>query len=473
MKVRLVTASNHDLALREIAYMLRGITEEAELYNLNQQAILYNENTLRNIIEKLAEDPAEIYLFTVRELDRLRAYQVSDKLREMGLTTVAGGTYAFSNTGECRKHFDTIVIGDAKNALNEILQGRKGILSCGLTEPEIESYDVPLFYLENGIIIRSKSGIKPLNHPQYKNRTEMSFTTMRGCSGSCSYCEVSQLRKKFPDYRIRKKQIEDVLSYVKEKSYKIRPDYTYIWDEDFLLHSDKEIETFAKIYADIKIPFFIFATPLTVISGKSKLEKLAEAGLNQVNIGIQSGSERIQKALFGRKETLDEGKRAASILAGIYKKHPDTMQPPMIDFITLNPYETERDIIESISYVLNLPKPFDLIVHIMNFFEGTPLKYDALKNGLIDKNYSFDYDLHDFVSHAKDSLKGRRKNNAPEIYLSSVLFRMRGVHDGDRCGMINRCDVDFLLSDNARNYWSGNICKLIEEMDKKYNAMNL
>lgn len=473
MKVKLITTSNHELALREIAYLLRKKTKiEIELYNLNCTKRTYDNATLNNIIDALTKDPADFYLFSLRELDRLRGFQIADELRKRKLKTIAGGTYAFSNIKESLKHFNAVVVGDAsEDTLENILNGGEGIIYGGVAEPTIESYDVPLFYLEGDQIKKSESALRPFKHPQYKETKELSFTTMRGCSQSCPYCEVSQLRKAFPEYRVRKKSLEKVLNYVREHVKKIKPDYIYIWNEDFLLHSDSEIDAFVELYKDINIPFFIFATPKTVISGKDKLKKLAEVGLNQVNIGVQSGSEKIQKQLFGRKESLEEGKEATRILVDLYKKHSVTMKPPMIDFITLNPYEAREDILASIKYALELPKPFHLIAHIMSFFEGTPLKLDALKKGLISQDYSFDYDLHDFVNHARDALKGRRKNDKENIYFSSILFRMRGINNDEKCGMINYDELKELLSEDMVGHYTNNIEKLIREMDEKYNPM--
>ncbi len=468
MKVKLITCSNHELPLREIAYLLNG-KAETELYNLSSQDRFYSKKTLENITQYLTKEPADLYLFSVRELERLRSFQVADELRKRGFKTIVGGTYVFSNIKESHKHFDTVVVGDAKNALDKILDGQMGVIEGGVGEPEIESYDILLFYLEKGRIKKSSSGLRPLKHPQYKQKNELSFTTQRGCSQSCPYCEVAQLRKIFPNYELRKKPLEKVLDYVKEKTKEINPDYIHIWDEDFLLHSNYEIDKFVELYKEIEVPFFIFATPKTVIHRKDKLKKLALVGLNQVNIGVQSGSERIQKELFGRKESLREGREATKFLVELHKDNSETMDPPMIDFITLNPYEKNEDICASINYALDLLKPFNLVAHIMNFFEGTPLKEDALRKGFINSDYSFDYDLHDFVNHARDARRGRRKNSPENIYLSSILFRMNGINNREKHGMITCDEVNHLLSEEKIPYNSSNIDNLIEEMEEEYN----
>ena len=279
------------------------------------------------------------------------------------------------------------------------------------------------------------------------------------------------MRRKFPEYKLRKKDLTKVLSYVKRKTEEMRPNYVYVWDEDFLLHSKSEIVEFARLYRNIGLPFYVFATPSSVLRNANTLDALADAGLNQVNIGIQSGSERIQKELFHRRETLRVGRKATEILVDLYDMHSDTMHPPMIDFITLNPYENGRDIIASIEYAMDLPKPYYLIAHIMNFFEGTPLKQDALAKGLISETYAFDFDLHDFVNHAKAAISGMRKNDPLNIYLSSVLFRMRGVNDYVKRGMVSQDEINRLLSKEEIECVCKNLDGLIEDMDARYNPM--
>ena len=474
MKIKLITTSNHELALREIAYLLKD-KAEIELYSLNPgthyaNSEPYKKQTLQEIVLSLIKEPADFYFFSVKELDRKRSFQIAEELKKRGLKTVAGGSYIMTNPQEACKYFNTLVIGEvSKQILEDILRGKEGIIYSGLNQqPTIEFYDIPLFYLENGRVKKSNDGLRPFLHPQYYYKKELSFTTMRGCSQSCSYCEVSYIKKLFPDYKIRKKPLKKVLEYVKEKVEEIKPDYIYIWDEDFLLHSEKEINEFVDEYKDIKIPFFIFATPKTVVYGKEKLEKLAKVGLHQVNIGIQSASKEIHDNLFGRRESLSEGRNAVRILTNLYKKYSNTMAPPMIDLITLNPYEGEQDILRTIKYIYNLPKPFNLIVHIMEFFNGTPLKEDAIKRGFIKKDYSFDYDLHDFISHAEDVLNKKRKNSLKNLYLSSVLFMMDGIHDGKNCGMLKREEVKkFILKYYESNLTTEEINYIIKEVERK------
>jgi hypothetical protein len=143
----------------------------------------------------------------------------------------------------------------------------------------------------------------------------------------------------------------------------------------------------------------------------------------------------------------------------------------MIDFITLNPYEQPEDILTSILLALSLPKPYNLVAHVMNFFEGTPLKADALGRRLITPEYGFNHDLHDFTSHAKDAYQGIRQNSPENMYLSSVLFRMTGIHDLERCGFVSRNDVRRITSNQSIAEHSKNIVDVISEMESRYNPM--
>ena len=67
-----------------------------------------------------------------------------------------------------------------------------------------------------------------------------------------------------------------------------------------------------------------------------KAELLKHAGLKEVSIGIQAGSERIRKNIYGRSgknsEILDENKILSKLKI-----------MTMYDFITKNPFESEED----------------------------------------------------------------------------------------------------------------------------------
>ena len=79
----------------------------------------------------------------------------------------------------------------------------------------------------------------------------------------------------------------------------------FIWisDDAFFAHPSAAIMEFCREYKEkIGLPFSCLASPLTVT--KEKMAALVDAGLIYVQMGIQSGSPRIQE-LFQPKEHVE------------------------------------------------------------------------------------------------------------------------------------------------------------------------
>lgn len=473
MKVGYVTTSNHELGLRSISSSLKkhDLVEESTLYSFpKRESGLYSEQELKSITTSIEQDSSEVYFFTIRELDRERTFQLARVLKSANpkAKLVVGGTYALANPGKCSEYFDYVVVGEGEKASRDILQGNcnKGFLLYSQTpqdELPVEDYELPVSILQNGRVVDLEGRIsRPFSHPQYENRNEVSVSTMRGCSYSCSFCEVSQLREEFPDYKLRKKDLSEVVSHLERLIKRDTSiEYVHFFDEDFLLRNTPELERFAGEYrAKVGLPFFAFVTPSLVKRKPERVELLGRAGLNQINMGIQSGSQRIAKNLFGRRDSNDDILNAVNTLVDATTRY--SAQPPMLDFIVLNPYETRDDMMESIELIRRLPKPFNLITHSMNFFKGTPLHRKAIKDGVITPEYAFDFDLHNFIAHSTDN---RRLITPENLYFSSIIYRMRGIHQGEQRGSLTEMGLEIALDDKIVKLHLAN-----PELTKKENS---
>jgi len=150
------------------------------------------------------------------------------------------------------------------------------------------------------------------------------------------------------------------------------------WDEIF--PDNKEwVEEFTERYKrEINLPFEIWIHPLKI--SYDLIKKLVDAGLYKAVMGIQSGSPRIRKEIFGRYELQEDIINASKILS-------DCRVPRVIyDFILRHPFETEEDIIKSFELCMKLHPPFELQLHALNFFPGTDIVEKAIKLNVIDRN---------------------------------------------------------------------------------------
>jgi hypothetical protein len=449
----LITTDNHTLGIQTVAKTIQDQTSLSPvMYCLPSTFAEYPDKIERIILEHLMNriDEAEgtvLIGFHLKELSYDKTKQLANKIKQYRggkVKLVAGGTYATAVPSFHIDLFDYVVVGSGKGIIKVVdaIYGNKAINPIVMTV--LDNFEYPSFadwwtLSDHGEI--SKSKLLPFSHPQYAKKTALEIMLSSGCSYSCSYCEVSMLRAMFgTNYKVSFAEVGKIIDLIKEQ-VSINPaiNYVYLFDEDFLLKPVDHIVEFSTRYKSaINLPFFIFASPLSVLKFPDKILTLAKAGLDTINVGIQSGCEKISQNLFGRKESKEEVKDAAQYLVDLYRSGK-IGSPPMVDFIILNPFEEVEYLTETIEFIKSLPTPFNAIMHCMSFFKGTPLYIRALSEGVIPGTYRFKYDLHDFMSRMKDNEFGlaySKKRAVQWLFLNVLLYGMRGYHyltDRERC----------------------------------------
>jgi anaerobic magnesium-protoporphyrin IX monomethyl ester cyclase len=358
---------------------------------------------------------------------------------------IAGGSYTASFQDRLLDIFDSVVVGGGEGILRVVDALRSGEKSSERTIVNpFTSYVYPVFPKGGVLSLHTKSdlvrsGKRPLVHAQYARKNSLEIMLETGCGGSCSFCEVSALRRIFgKEYRVNLSDPEKAVSLIARvlsESNSSLLEYIYFFDEDFLLKPESWIRSFSESYERrVGLPFFIFSTPISVVAFEEKLRLLGNIGLDTVNIGVQTGSQKIAREIFERKETRREAVSAGEILFRLYSEGVIS-SPPMLDFIILNPYESSSDVLETIELIRKLPVPFEAAMHCMSFFRGAPLYERAVAEGVIPEDYIFRYDLHDFMSRVRTNefhLDFRGSNRDWLLY-NAILYSMNGTHrhEGD------------------------------------------
>ena len=148
------------------------------------------------------------------------------------------------------------------------------------------------------------------------------------------------------------------------------------FDDSFLAGTTREIEEFAGKYkAQVGLPLFCLSSPSNITA--EKLELLVGAGLTALQVGIQTGSDRIN-AIYNRTIKNADVLRAANLINSYAGR-----LHPLYDVIVDNPYETASDGIETVKLLMQLKKPFTIQVFSLTMFPGTELYERASKDGLI------------------------------------------------------------------------------------------
>jgi anaerobic magnesium-protoporphyrin IX monomethyl ester cyclase len=207
------------------------------------------------------------------------------------------------------------------------------------------------------------------------------FATARGCPHHCSYCNNCRYLAMYGKIPPRFLSVERIIS---ELSAIIkRFDFISViafGDDDIFMRPLNQLEEFARQYkARIGIPFGGGISANTY--DKKKLEVLLDAGLMGLQLGVQSGSQRVMDEVYDRKVKIDKTKEVIADLSEYQKHHSLDI---LVDFIVDNPYETREDIIQTYRYLMQLPSGIKINIFFLSFFPGTPLYNRALADGIIE-----------------------------------------------------------------------------------------
>ncbi|MBI5359602.1 MAG: B12-binding domain-containing radical SAM protein [Planctomycetes bacterium] len=194
--------------------------------------------------------------------------------------------------------------------------------------------------------------------------------TSRGCVYRCAYCcNVNGA----PVRRVSVGHAIEEIRSVKERAPGIAG--INFQDDSFFAGSDEWLEEFcSRMKAEIGIPFIVRMIPRYVT--KKRIQLLKSAGLEYVTMGLE-GSDRVNKKIYNRQETVQSFLNAARIIidAGIYLS---------TDIIINNPYEREGDL-RQLALTLNvLPRSnWGVVALPLTPFPNTPLYERCMQDNLL------------------------------------------------------------------------------------------
>ncbi|MBU1626949.1 B12-binding domain-containing radical SAM protein, partial [bacterium] len=383
-------------------------------YDIPAYDFSYSDELL-NEIKMLCKDSDLVGIsFMTNYYDRV--LQLSDFLRKnLDIPLVLGGIHPTIRPEDCLDHADIIAIGEVDFSL-PLLVDR---MESGADYRNISGF---WFKGDTGEWLKNDLPIPPQNldeieYPDYGTNNhfvlyggklqemtpkllEEFFTsgtlsevmrmpyyiilTSRGCKFNCTYCNNNTLRSKYKGAKYsRHRSIEHVIGELEIVKRDMPFVKSILFTDDSLLDKDEEeIEEFSMVYKDrIGLSFYCLGTPVYIT--RKKLEYLIDAGLMQLQMGIQSGSERIQK-LYRRPISNMKILETAKLI----NSFSDKLLPPVYDVITDNPFETDDDYIETFRLFLKIPRPFRIQLFYMTFLPGTEIYDKAVKEGIINDDIS-------------------------------------------------------------------------------------
>ena len=461
MVVSLITVDQCDMGIRSISAYLKEHNVNTRLIFFNSENKRYDDHLINKLINKIKD--SDLIGISFRYISISRAIQLYEALKRMGIPVIVGGSAAISAPQICIKHFDMVCATEGEEVMlefhnrlinkkniyalkgvyykrsNKIIQNRRSTIKetklnfdymCTddymlINEKEFKKIDKPpLFYDNYGVFVKNSIFIM----------------SVRGCIFNCSYCINSILKKYFP---YRKTSINNLIDQLKEiKRRYPNLEYVYLFDDDFFSRPKADIESFSNLYKKhVNLPFWAYCSPKTLSEDKLKL--MVQAGLTNLNMGIQSGSDYINKKIYNRQITKQQILNATKII----KKYLSKMDVPIYDLMMNNPFEKRRDVLDTINLLSNIPRPFYIDCHSLILFPGTNL-YNKLKSHNNPKKFlstSFYKNYHDFCQ-----INTKSRN----LYLDSVLLWTEGLWSNKYSGMIHNKLLPFFIKNKTINILS-------------------
>ena len=311
--------------------------------------------------------------------DFLGAISLKNSILEndFNIPIVLGGVHATVVPEDAIKYFDIVCIGEGEYPFLELVNKIKGNI-----------YDIKNFWFKkNGVVLKLplRPVIKDLDSLPFADREgfdykrylksrnyQADFLSGRGCVFNCNYCINYAVKKIYGTKSfVRKRSVNNLIEEIEQvqQMWKIKSINFY---DDLFVYDHKWLAEFSKKYSSkIGLPFF--CNSRIEFTDKRTLLLLEKGGCDQVQIGVESGSEKI------RKDVLNRQMKNSQILKVFQETKRIGIKTLAYNMLGI-PFETEADIKETIDLNKAI-QPDEMQVSFFTAYPGTKLYDICMKNG--------------------------------------------------------------------------------------------
>lgn len=434
---------------------------------------LYSPEVLARLKE-LAADAGFIGVSTMAK-NVARTVQALEVLRPLGKPLAWGGIFAITRPDYCIRHCDIVCHGEGEFATADLLarlaagkpiadtpgfwirqdgqvrENSRCALVCDLNTLPPEDYEQ-----DDHWVLFDGAFIGAAEYFARHHDGRMYISASRGCPFHCAYCCESILkeinRPLGPTLRLREiRSVVDHIVALRERIPSLRRiNFT---DNDFFARPMADLELLRdELNARVKMPYWLSGSPPSITA--ERLRCFVDSGLEELDMGIQSGSDRINFGVFGRHMKQERVLQAAEIIgreiAGRQCRHSSQPVRVVYSFITMNPWETNADLLENIKVISHLPVPGHFYQPKLQIFPGTKLYEYAVRDGFVTEEIDPSVTMPtDFNAH------WRHKRKWVRYYLTSVQEWLQGAIGAERIGMVPRSLLPRLTSPGAIAFFDG------------------
>jgi radical SAM superfamily enzyme YgiQ (UPF0313 family) len=350
------SAEDAPLGILTLAAVLRPRGIEPLVFNPNRSYYDYLERGRRQGVDfcvfaaqELSSMPADLFGFGTICNSYPLTIRMAEELRRLrpGVTIIMGGPQASVVDEESLQAFpwiDFVVRGEAEESLPKLIEALRGNGSLdqvpGITrrcgERIVRNPDAPLIADLDSLPLPAYD----LHLAARENVDHLSLELGRGCPFTCTFCSTNDFFRRRFRLISPQRLLEQMM--LLESTYGVRS-FELVHDM-FTIDRKRVVEFCAVMLASGK-GYQWSCSARTDCVDEALLELMARAGCRGIFFGIETGSQRMQRAI-----DKDLDLEAAARVVECTQRHGI---PVTVSFITGFPEETAQDFGETIEFLLN------------------------------------------------------------------------------------------------------------------------
>ena len=310
--------------LCQIAAVIEDIAKEVKIIDAQK-----NNLSQKELANQIAEYKPDIVGLTVLMDQYAQVAPITTKIVKnisKNIITVLGGVYAMANPERAMKdeNLDYVVRGEGEYVFKQLIGFYSG--ACDLPErgicfrkkgtgklenrghaefiKNLDDLPKPAYHLIDFLSYYNKPSIRnSIERP--KNFPYVRIITSRGCPEKCSFCQVPSLQGSFFRHR-SPDHVCDEIEWLK-KEYGIKE---IIFDDDNLLTNTRRAKQLFKrmIERGLTMPWWYSSVAVFRLD-EEMIDLMIESGLQNMNIAIEAGSERVTRDIVLKPLNYEHAKK--------------------------------------------------------------------------------------------------------------------------------------------------------------------